>query len=69
MWLQKTLIQSIAGKLVDQVRGWLTCISSLLFVVISYLDSKKHEETWFNTLDVIICFIFLFFYIINLYVA
>jgi hypothetical protein len=39
LWLERTLIQSRVGKLIDQFRGGLACASSVLYVILSYLDS------------------------------
>ena len=72
LYLERTLIEKKIYKVFDLFYAILAGVSSLIKVILGYFVMKDLYETiykWYETIDYIICFYFLFVYLVKMYVA
>ena len=72
LYLERMLIEKKVYNVFDQFYGILAFISSIVNVLLGYFQSFPNYDkiySWYETVDYIVCFFFLFVYCVKLYVA
>src|SRR3569833_1209223 len=69
--LQKRLLSNSSGLYLEKVLSFLALASSIVNVILSYYQDMKHKDilNTYNLIDLIVCAVFLFYYVLKLYVA
>ena len=63
-WLQRIFLQTVYGSMIDGVTGFLAWSSSMINVLISFVDG---QYLWFDYVDLFLCLIFLVDFLVRLY--
>ena len=69
--LERIFFQTQVGRYLERLNGVLMVASTILYVVLSYLDGREgiYESDFFDKVDKVVCALLLFFYFIKFYVS
>lgn len=69
--MEELLFKTKAGRYVEKLNGVLMLSSAFIYVAMSYMSGQEgiYETEWFHNLDIVVCTLIMFSWIVKCYVT